>query len=575
MLTLIEYNSKIDFHIDQLFFNDPIIVGSGFPAGRLAPVTAINFILLAIAVLIAPAAMRRPKYGAAQYLAFVTFVISLHGCIGYLTGVRFNYGFAYYTQMAVHTAFAFLLICMGFFLSMPGHGFMKVLTAKSRGANEIRIIVLAVCLIPALMGMATQKGLALKLYDSDFEVLLRLFANTCFILIIVLRSGSILHESELRQRASQDRIRQSEKWFRILSDALPQLVWKSDAQGAFSYVNSNWPKYTGMGSETFYGTAWLELVHADDRPSVLSWWKKAREDGNPFQGELRLKAHDGSYKWFLIRAVPAPDSSQKDISYIGVITDIDQQVRTAEALKVSQQDLEARISARTQELVLANAELEAFSYSVSHDLRAPLRSISGFGKMLVDEYKDQLDVEGKQYVDRIRAATAKMSNLIDSLLMLARISRQPLRKRHVNLSDLAKEVCSELRSTNIERLIEFRIKEQITAQCDRELIRVALTNLLGNSWKYSSKHPSAVIEFGSAQRDGHPVYYIRDDGAGFDMAFAKQLFGAFQRLHSEKEFEGTGIGLATVRRIIHLHGGEIWAESEVERGATFFFTLSV
>lgn len=224
-------------------------------------------------------------------------------------------------------------------------------------------------------------------------------------------------------------------------------------------------------------------------------------------------------------------------------------------------------------LEATNHELEAFSYSVSHDLRTPLRGIDGFSQALLEDYKDRLDAQGVDYLHRVRAASQRMALLIDDLLQLSRLTRAPLRNEQVNLSAMAAAIASDLQDANSQRRVTFRIADGIVVHGDPRLLRLALTNFLNNAWKFTARHAQAVIEFGVTNHNGTPAYYVRDDGAGFDMAYADKLFGAFQRLHPAAEFEGTGIGLATVQRIIHRHGGRVWAEGEVEKGATFYFTL--
>jgi signal transduction histidine kinase len=236
-------------------------------------------------------------------------------------------------------------------------------------------------------------------------------------------------------------------------------------------------------------------------------------------------------------------------------------------------ELERRVIERTGQLEAANKELEAFSYSVSHDLRAPLRGIDGFSHALLDEYADKLDVTGRHYLERVRAGSRHMAQLIEDLLNLSRVSRSEVQQVHVDLSALARTVAAELQRAQPDRAVAFAIESGVTAQGDPGLLRVALENLLGNSWKFTRKHAGARIEFGTVRRDGETMYFVRDDGAGFDMAYAGKLFHPFQRLHSAEEFEGTGIGLATVQRIVRRHGGRVWGEGAVEQGATFYFML--
>jgi light-regulated signal transduction histidine kinase (bacteriophytochrome) len=236
-------------------------------------------------------------------------------------------------------------------------------------------------------------------------------------------------------------------------------------------------------------------------------------------------------------------------------------------------ELEARVASRTQQLELANRELEAFSYSVSHDLRAPLRAIHGFSRLVEQQYASQIDERGRDMLRRVSAGAEKMGQLIDDLLKLSQISRQAMRTGPVDLSALAREVAGELQAETPKRKVEWVIAAQLTAEGDPGLLRAVLQNLLGNAWKYSSRRELARIEFGVGEKDGRAAYFLRDNGAGFDMAYAHKLFGAFQRLHSAAEFPGTGIGLATVARAIHRHGGEVWAEGRMGEGATFYFSL--
>ncbi len=235
--------------------------------------------------------------------------------------------------------------------------------------------------------------------------------------------------------------------------------------------------------------------------------------------------------------------------------------------------VETQVQGMNTELLAANKELEAFSYSVSHDLRAPLRGIDGFSLALLEDYADKLDADGKDYLQRVRAATQRMGVLIDDLLNLSRVTRSEMKLQRADLSAIVRSIAAELQETQPERQAEFRIEEGLDAFVDSHLIRITLENLLGNAWKFTSKRESSCIEFGRTRCDGRLTYYVRDNGAGFDPAYADRLFGAFQRLHDKNDFPGTGVGLATVQRIIHRHGGRIWAESAIERGATFYFTL--
>lgn len=251
-----------------------------------------------------------------------------------------------------------------------------------------------------------------------------------------------------------------------------------------------------------------------------------------------------------------------------------QRERAQRELSLHHDHLELLVDERTAALQVAYRELESFSYSVSHDLRAPLRSLDGFSQALVEDYGDQIDGEGQDYLRRIRAGSQRMSQLIDDMLQLSRLARSEMSRGQIDISALAGSVADEIREGDAPRQVEIVIEEGLEADADGPLIRSVLQNLIGNAWKFTAKQPSARIEVGSTEIDSEIAYFVRDDGVGFEMEYADKLFGAFQRLHSSGEFDGTGIGLATVQRVIHRHGGRVWAESTPGHGATFFFTLT-
>jgi light-regulated signal transduction histidine kinase (bacteriophytochrome) len=271
---------------------------------------------------------------------------------------------------------------------------------------------------------------------------------------------------------------------------------------------------------------------------------------------------------------PIKDNRGRVVGASTISRDITDRKRAEDEIRRLNEELEHRVIDRTAQLEAANKELEAFSYSVSHDLRAPLRSIDGFGQALLEDYEAKLDEKGKDYLGRVRASSQRMGQLIDDLLNLSRVSRGEMRREKVDLSKLAHQIAEELLRNPEDRQVNFVIAPGIMAEGDPRLLRIVMENLFGNAWKYTRKHARATISFGMHHDNGVRAYFVRDDGAGFDMEYADKLFGAFQRLHKISEFPGTGIGLATVQRIIHRHGGKIWAEGKVEKGATFYFTLS-
>jgi len=288
----------------------------------------------------------------------------------------------------------------------------------------------------------------------------------------------------------------------------------------------------------------------------------ALETRQPYELECRARRPDGSLIYIQARGEPIFDEAGHLIQLVGTVLDI-----------TARKQAEAQLLQTTAQLEASNRELEAFAYSVSHDLRSPLRAIDGFSKALLEDYGDTLDADAQDYFQRIRNNVTRMGMLIDDLLRLSRVSRSDMHYGSVDLSALAQEICQELQESEPERQVAWAIAPHITVHADTTLMRVVLTNLLQNAWKFTSHHPTARIEFGCLSLDRQPTYFVRDDGAGFDMAYANKLFGVFQRLHNMDEFPGTGIGLATVQRAIHRHGGNVWAEAAVEQGATIYFTL--
>lgn len=315
------------------------------------------------------------------------------------------------------------------------------------------------------------------------------------------------------------------------------------------------------------------IVPKEAQPHVDDIWRRLLEGDTTAHSINENLTKDGRTIICQWSNTPLRKADGTVVGVLSMVQDITERKRGEEAIRTLNEELEQRVLERTAQLEGANREFEAFSYTVSHDLRAPLRSMNGFSQALLEDYADTLDAQGKDYLQRVRAASQRMGQLIDATLRLSRLTRTKMQPKTLDLSALAKRIAAELRRTQPERVVEFIIAEGITAQGDAQMMGMMLRNLLGNAWKFTSKHPTARIEFGITPIEGAPVYFVRDDGAGFDMAYADKLFGAFQRLHTRDEFPGIGIGLATVQRIIHRHGGRIWAEGEEEKGATFYFTL--
>jgi len=368
------------------------------------------------------------------------------------------------------------------------------------------------------------------------------------------------------ERKAEQNLRESEERFWTMADAAPVLIWTSDMDKGRHYFNKSWLRFTGRPIEQETGEGWVEGMHPEDREAARIAYAQAWNLRREFEIEYRLRRADGEHRIMREKGIPrfSPDGGFR--GYIGSCLDITD-IRNVQA------ELERRVEARTSELAESNRELESFTYSVSHDLRAPLRHINAFAKIIEEGYGEKLDDDGKRYLGRIQAGAKNMGALVDDLLHLSRVGRQEFAMLPCNLDEIVAELVEETRHEHVGRAIEWRLGPLGQARCDAGLMRRALTNLISNAVKYTRGREKAVIELGKTLRSGEPVYFIKDNGVGFDMKYASKLFGVFQRLHTADEFEGTGVGLAIVDRIIRRHGGKIWAEAELDKGAKFEFIL--
>ncbi len=330
-------------------------------------------------------------------------------------------------------------------------------------------------------------------------------------------------------------------------------VWSDELSALYGFE---------QGGPAPEGEHWLTSLHPDDRDRVTREVQETIDRGGEIAIEFRIIHPDKGIRWLASLGRTLHDEDGRPVRMAGIAIDITDRKRAEE-----------RIRALNDELQHAIHEIEGFSHSVSHDLRSPLRAIDGFSHELADGYAGILDEQGKGYLRRIREAVELMTQRIEGLLTLSRLTRQEMRREEVDLSGIARDTARELRSLDRRRQVDFVIQDGARAEGDHRLLRVVLDNLLGNAWKYTSTRDRARIEFGWRKEAGATIYFVRDNGVGFEMEFADRLFEPFHRLHSQDEFEGDGIGLTTVRRIIHRHGGSVWAEGKPGAGASFHFTL--
>lgn len=375
------------------------------------------------------------------------------------------------------------------------------------------------------------------------------------------------------RRRTEQALRQSRAEFQALLESAPDAIVSVDADGRITLVNSQTEKMFGYPREELLGQPIEILIplrhhqaHVQHRAGYT-----ASPTTRPMGTGLKLAGRRKDGSEFPVEISLSPVRAQDGFRVMSIIREITERRKAEEEIEKLNEELEHRVN----ELATVNQELETFSYSVSHDLRAPLRAIAGFSQALEEDYADVLDRQGRDYARRVNAATQRLNQLIDDMLTLSRVTRSEMnRDTDVDLSAMAQSIMAPWQATQPDRQVEIVIQPNLETRGDPRLLRIALENLFANAWKFTSKVPQARIELGTAGTEGdRTIYFVRDNGAGFDMTYSDKLFGPFQRLHAATEFPGTGIGLATVQRIIHRHGGRVWADSTVGEGATFYFTL--
>lgn len=371
----------------------------------------------------------------------------------------------------------------------------------------------------------------------------------------------------------ESKLRESEERYRAVVETSPDGIGITDLEGRLVTVNKRFIEMWGYDNpQELIGLNYLYLISPEERAWAVKNMQKIQAGNSTAPFERRFLRKDGTIFYGESDAACLHDSNGRIVSIIVISRDITGRKMAEDAILKLNVELEQRVALRTASLEASNKELEAFSYSVAHDLRTPLRTIISFSQIVLDDYSHQVDSKGQDYLKRILKSSRTMANLIDDLLNLSRITRAEINRVEIDLVPIAKIISQQLFNSQPERKVEFFLPDRLFVHADPVLIQVALENLLGNAWKFSSHADPARIELGSLEQDGSTIIYVKDNGVGFDMTYENKLFNAFERLHPMNEFEGTGIGLSIVKRIIHRHGGRVWAESEIGKGATFYFT---
>jgi PAS domain S-box-containing protein len=434
---------------------------------------------------------------------------------------------------------------------------------------------------PMLAGQGLKYSLAFPLIEEGEPIAVMQFVGASAVEVddnLLLMTGSIaalISQCDESKRL-EARLRESESQLRLALASAETGIWELDLTTNDEIWSDGLFRLYGLDPRTHsasYGL-WLSILHPDDRKPLDGKTKAVPETSDDsFHDEFRIIHPRHGVRWMLSRGQVRRDENGRAVAMQGTIVDITDRKRAEEEITTLNRELESRVRARTRELAASNAELEAFAYSVSHDLRAPLRGIDGFSKALLEDYGPLLDERAHEYLSRVRSGARRLGTLIDDLLFLSQLSRQEPRSARTDLSGLAREITSRLTGAEPGRQVEVAVQPGVTCEGDSRLLRVVLENLLGNALKFTGRTAEARVEFGSIELNETVVYYVRDNGIGFDPRYADKLFEPFQRLHTRDHFEGSGIGLATVKRIVERHGGRVWADGSVGGGATFYFSL--
>lgn len=540
--------------LDQWLFADQLAGDLPGRVNEMSPNAALGFVILGLGLLGMNWTTRR-GFRPTEVCALLLNLLSFLALLGYLYEVPWLYGVVTFIPMALPTAGVFGLLSAGLLFARRDRGWMRLILSSSPGGVLVR--QLFPLLVPALVLLGW-----LRLAGERRGLFVAEMGTTLYTIVAILLVGGLIWWSARTLHHTDKARRQAEHFFTLSLD----MLCIAERDGKLRRINPAFAETLGLTMEEMLGRPFLEFVHPDDREKTE---KEAQQVmlGQPTKVfENRYCCRDGTYRWFWWQAQFYED----DGLIFATGRDVTEQKRAQREFRL----LNEALHERATQLDASNQELEAFSYSVSHDLRAPLRGISGFAQALEERTKGALDETSQSYLLRVRRAADRMGYLIDDLLKLSRLTRTEMRLETVDLTGQALGILTLLKQRDPQRQVEWRVQGGMTLQADPALMQVLMENLLENAWKFTSKNPQAliVVEM-SVGEAGEKICHVRDNGVGFDMRYASKLFGAFQRLHSMVEFPGTGIGLATVQRVVRRHGGRVWADSEMNVGTTFSFVV--
>lgn len=545
--------------IDQLFF--PAKLNSDIVNGvhnSMAPNTAAGFFMTGLSLLLS---IQKPSLvkEVANYLALSVFVIGMFSVIGYSYQVKEFYGVLAYIPMALPTAFCFMLIGLALLFTNSKVGFMNTFTSSYVGGTIARFLIPSVIVFSIVIGFL--RIFIDRFFSVSIELGVAIYVTVTVVtfLLLVWYLTIAINKSDAERTEIQERLGQLNKELvmkNIFYDQTPDLLGTASLEGYFLELNESYPKVLGYTKKELKESPFISFVHPDDVESTLAEVEKLASGRTTIGFENRYRCKNGQYVWLQWNTV------------------VYNHLLYASARNITRAKEQAELlRQQTQQLERVNAELDSFTYSVSHDLRAPLRGVHGYAQILLEDYGTKLDEEGHRLIGNIMSNAKKMGHLIDDLLSFSRLGRRELVKSTVSMQEMVEGICAEICTGEPSRKINFKIEKLPPAKADAVTMRQVWVNLLTNAAKYTRLEQEAVIEIGAQENKRTTTYFVKDNGVGFDMKYADKLFGVFQRLHTEQEFEGTGVGLAIIQRIITKHGGKVWADSKINEGATFYFSL--
>lgn len=579
----------LEHSIDTVLFSSKL--GSGATMNRMAPNTAVCFICTAVSLLFFEYETKE-KRSPAQFFSVFVFLMAFLCLLGYTYKVSSFSGVLNYMPMALHTSCCFILVSCSILFAGNRRGFMSELTSRYSGGTVSRILIPAAIAIPSVLGFLRLYFVWQGMFSSELGTALLVVSTITIFLLVIFLLTRLLNEKDRNRREAESKlekwnielewkvmerteaIEKSERRFRALIENNYDSIILSDATGALIYQSPSTERLLGWTQEERKQLNGFSIIHPEDAERVKKIFSEVLANpGKLFRSTHRLKCKSGNYIW-----AEGIYINMLNDTAIGAIVanfhDITERRLAEEKILSLNEGLEQKVIDRTAQLEAVNKELESFSYSVSHDLRAPLRAVTGYAGILVEDYGAKLDEEGMRILNTISHNAEKMGKLIDDLLAFSRMGRKEIQKQEENMNELVEGVLIEINKT-MKHNAAISINHLHSIRTDYGLMNHVMMNLLSNAIKYSSKREQPLIEISSVKSGNEVIFSVSDNGAGFNMKYADKLFGVFQRLHSSDEFEGTGVGLAIVQRIISKHNGRVWAEGKPGEGAVFYFSIPV